>query len=84
MAAAAAIMELARRAQATQVLMGITVWAAAAPNLEPKRYVRLVAHLDSTTMAALGPATELARTVRAGAGKLQPISVIITSAAVAL
>jgi len=67
MAAAGAAMELARPAQATLVLMGITVWAAVALSLEPVRYVRLAAHLDSTTAAALGATMELARRAQATA-----------------
>jgi len=84
MAAVAAIMELARHAQASTAPTGITVWAAVAATLEHSRSVLLVAHLDSTTLAVPGPAMEHARTVRAGAGTPQPISVSITLAAVAL
>jgi len=71
--------DLAHFAQASQVLMGITVWVAVAPTLEPPRVVRNAVRRGSTTMAALGPTMELARHVRASA---PPVTIV--SAAVAL
>jgi len=76
--------DLAHFAQASQVLMGITVWVAVAPTLEPPRVVRNAVRRGSTTMAALGPTMELAHLALVMVGILLPISVITISAAAAL
>jgi len=57
--------ELAQPAPASQVLMGITVWAAVAPTLEHSRSAPVAPDLDFTILAVWGPAMGLACHVQA-------------------